>query len=42
MTLTDAARAFEILLGWSLLLQSLEQLRVHTLDRVGNWTIQRS
>ncbi len=42
MTLADAARAFEILLGWSLLLQSLEQLRVQTLDRVGDWTIQRS
>ncbi|MEY2620092.1 MAG: hypothetical protein RL522_3094 [Pseudomonadota bacterium] len=42
MTLTDAARAFEILLGWSLLLQSLEQLRVQALDRVGDWAIQRT
>ncbi|MEY4651462.1 MAG: hypothetical protein RI884_43 [Pseudomonadota bacterium] len=42
MTLIDAARAFEILLGWSLLLQSLEQLRVQALDRVGDWSIQRS
>ncbi len=42
MTLADAARAFEILLGWSLLLQSIEQLRVQALDRVGDWAIQRT
>ncbi len=42
MTLADAARAFELLLGWSLLLQSLEQLRVQALDRVGDWAIQRT
>lgn len=42
MTLDTAVRAFEILLGWSLLLQSLEQLRVQTLDRVGDWAIQRA
>ncbi len=41
MTLDTASRAFEILLGWSLLLQSLEQLHVQTLDRVGDWAIQR-
>ncbi len=42
MTLDTAARAFEILLGWSLLLQSIEQLRVQALDRVGHWAIQRT
>ena len=42
MTLDTAVRAFEILLGWSLLLQSLEQLRVQALDRVGDWAIQRA
>jgi hypothetical protein len=42
MTALAAARAFELLLGWSLLLQSLEQLRVQRLDRVGDWTIQRA
>ncbi len=42
MTLADAARAFELLLGWSLLLQSIEQLRVQALDRVGDWSIQRT
>ena len=41
MTLELAARAFEVLLGWSLLLQSLEQLRVQALDRVSDWAIQR-
>ncbi|MFD0669653.1 hypothetical protein ACT80S_18175 [Ramlibacter sp. MAHUQ-53] len=41
MTLELAARAFEVLLGWSLLLQSLEQLRVQAIDRVGDWSIQR-
>lgn len=42
MNLDTAVRAFEILLGWSLLLQSLEQLRVQVLDRVGDWAIQRT
>jgi hypothetical protein len=42
MNLADAARAFEILLGLSLLLQSLEQLRVQALDGVGDWAIQRT
>ncbi len=42
MSLDTAVRAFEILLGWSLLLQSLEQLRVQVLDRVGDWAIQRT
>ena len=36
-----AIRAFEILLGWSLLLQTWEYLRLPALDRVGNWAIQR-
>ncbi len=34
-------RAFEFLLGWSLLLQTLEQLRIQRLDRVSDWAIQR-
>lgn len=42
MNWLDASRAFEVLLGWSLLLQSIEQLRVQALDRVGDWTIQRT
>ena len=36
-----AIRAFEILLGWSLLLQTWEYLRLPALDRVGSWAIQR-
>jgi hypothetical protein len=37
-----AIRAFEVLLGWSLLLQSFEFLRLRQLDRVGDWRIQRA
>jgi hypothetical protein len=37
-----AIRAFEVLLGWSLLLQSAEYLRLRSLDRVGDWHIQRA
>ena len=35
-----ATRAFEVLLSWSLLLQSAEFLRLRALDRVGDWGIQ--
>lgn len=42
VSLPQAARAFELLLGLSLLLQSFEQLRVQVLDRVGDWAIQRT
>ncbi len=42
MSLVDAVRLFEILLGWSLLLQTLEQWRVCTIDRVSHWAIQRA
>lgn len=42
MELNTAVRAFEVLLGWSLALQSLEYLRIRHLDRVGDWTVQRS
>jgi hypothetical protein len=42
MSLTLAIRAFELLLGWSLLLQTLEYLRIPALDRVSHWPIQRS
>jgi hypothetical protein len=41
MTLDLAVRIFLALLGWSLLLQTLEFFRVQTLDRVGDWRIQR-
>jgi len=34
-------RAFELLLGWSLLLQTLEQWRIQSLDRVSDWSVQR-
>jgi hypothetical protein len=37
-----AVRAFEVLLGWSLLLQTLEYLRLIGLDRVSHWPVQRS
>jgi hypothetical protein len=37
-----AIRAFEFLLGWSLLLQTAEYLRLRSLDRVGNWQVQRA
>ncbi len=41
MDLAWAVRAFELLLGWSLLLQTIEYLRLPALDRVSNWQIQR-
>jgi hypothetical protein len=42
MTLSLAVRLFEILLGWSLMLQTLEYLRVPSLDRVTLWpTLQQ-
>ncbi len=37
----DFVRAFEVLLGWSLLLQTLEQVRIQRLDRVSDWSAQR-
>lgn len=37
----DFVRGFEVLLGWSLLLQTLEQWRVQRLDRVSDWSVQR-
>ena len=36
-----AVRAFELLLGWSLVLQSLEYLRIPALDRVNDWALLR-
>ena len=42
MNLSDAIRAFEILLGLSLFLQTLEQWRVHAIDRVSDWAVQRT
>ncbi len=39
MTLPLAVRIFEVLLGWSLLLQTLEYLRLPSLDRVTLWPI---
>jgi hypothetical protein len=36
-----AVRAFELLLGFSLVLQSLEYLRIATLDRVSDWALLR-
>ena len=41
MELSVATRCFEILLGWSLLLQTIEYLRIARLDAVGDWTLQR-
>ena len=41
MTLTLAIRAFELLLGWSLVLQTLEYLRLPALDRISHWPTQR-
>jgi hypothetical protein len=38
MTLTWAIRSFEILLGWSLLLQTLEYLRIPSMDKITRWT----
>jgi len=42
MELSLAVRAFEVLLGWSLVLQTLEYLRVQTLDRVALWPLLRA
>jgi hypothetical protein len=39
--LSTAYRIFEWLLGWSLVLQTLEYLRIQRLDRVTDWQIQR-
>ena len=41
MSLTLAIRIFEALLGWSLMLQTLEYLRVQSMDRVAIWPILR-
>ena len=41
MELHTAARVFLALLGWSLMLQTLEFLRLLNMDRVGSWPIQR-
>jgi hypothetical protein len=41
LDLADAIRIFEVLLGWSLLLQTLEYLKLVRMDRVGDWEIQR-
>lgn len=42
MDLHFAGRSFEVLLGLSLLLQTLEYLKVQGLDRVGDWAVQRA
>ena len=39
MTLALAIRVFELLLGWSLLLQTLEYLRIQRLDRIADWPL---
>jgi hypothetical protein len=41
MELHTAVRALEALLGWSLLLQTLEFFRLLKMDRVGSWALQR-
>ena len=41
MELHTASRIFLALLGWSLLLQTLEFFRLLNMDRVGSWAIQR-
>ena len=41
MELHTAIRIFLALLGWSLLLQTLEFFRLLNMDRVGSWAIQR-
>ena len=41
MELHTATRVFLALLGWSLLLQTLEFFRLLDLDRVGSWAVQR-
>lgn len=42
MTLTLAARLFEVLLGFSLLLQTVEFLKIRNIDWVSDWQIQRT
>lgn len=42
MELHLAVRAFELLLGWSLLLQTIEYLRLGAFDRVSHWPVQRT
>ncbi len=42
MTFSLAVRLFEVLLGWSLCLQTLEYLKVQQRDRVSDWSIQRT
>ena len=39
--MNQAIRAFELLLGWSLVLQCLEYLRIPALDRVNDWPLLR-
>ena len=39
MELTLAVRIFEVLLGLSLVLQTLEYLRLPSLDRVTDWSV---
>ena len=41
LDLATAVRLFEVLLGFSLLLQSLEYFKLSHIDRVGHWEIQR-
>ncbi|PUE10320.1 hypothetical protein [Limnohabitans sp. T6-20] len=41
MSLSLSIRVFEILLGWSLALQTLEYLRVQSLDRISVWPVLR-
>lgn len=41
LDLATAVRMFEVMLGFSLLLQSLEYLKLSKIDRVGHWEIQR-
>ncbi|MEY3666079.1 MAG: hypothetical protein RLZZ153_2261 [Pseudomonadota bacterium] len=42
MSLSQAARLFEVLLGLSLCIQTLEHLRIVRLDRVSSWAAQRT
>jgi hypothetical protein len=42
MSVLEAARVFEVLLGLSLCIQSIEHLRIVQHDRVSLWTIQRN
>ena len=41
LDLASAIRIFEVLLGWSIFLQTLEYLKLIRIDRVGDWKIQR-